>query len=163
MHWLTSDDQQELNCFSSIIQVAIQYHCSIPGYEAAMGIYERVNRRYSKTLYQNEFDQQWRTWKEVIGSLGLVGATMVSHDKTMDKVNSKRDIYVDGATAFGYLLDSIERKSIPLNPDDIMIPAMVHSVYRVTPPEGLRYQEALRKMIESGQIPENLVNRSLEK
>ena len=132
---------------------------AFPRNGVALGIYERVNKRYSKSFYQNEFDQQWKTWRVLIETLGLVGATMVAHDKTMEKLNGKRDIYVDGPTAFGYLIDAIERKSIPLTPDEIMVPAMVHSVYRRVPTDGKTYEDALKEMIASGQIPKSLIDR----
>lgn len=119
-----------------------------------MGLYERVNERYAKTFYYKEFDQQWKTFGG-IETLGLVGSTMVCHDKTLKAVNSKRDVFLDGPTAFGYLIDSIGRNKIPLSPNDIMIPAMVHSARRRIPTDGTRYRDALEEMIASGQIPKS--------
>jgi hypothetical protein len=120
-----------------------------------MGLYERVNERYAKTFYSKEFEQEWKTWKPMIESLGLVEATMVTHHHTMRKANSKKDIYLDGPIAFGYLIDALERNRIPLLPNDLFIPAMVHSVYKVTPAEKVRYKDSLVKMIASGLIPKS--------
>ena len=123
-----------------------------------MGLYERVNERYAKTLYYKEFDQNWAIWG-VVESLGLVGATMVCHDKALKKVNSKRDVYLDGPAAFGYLIDSLGRNKIPLSPKDIMIPSMVHSARRRIPTDGTKYVDALNEMIASGQIPKSLLDQ----
>ena len=122
-----------------------------------MGLYERVNERYAKTFYYKEFDQQWKTFGG-IESLGLVGSTMVCHDKTLKKVNSKRDVHIDGPTAFGYLIDSIGRNKIALFPNDMIIPAMVHSVYGRIPTD-VRYTEAVKEMVASGKIPKSLIDR----
>jgi hypothetical protein len=132
--------------------------------------------QYITDLYFKEFDKQWKTFSTQLFMFTLVEAVMACHLKTIEYfekikrievigssvfvfiVDSQERIEVNGPSTFGLLLESLERNDILVANSEVFIPAMVHDVYRVVPSHGKPYIDALREMVESGKIPQKVVD-----
>ena len=114
--------------------------------------------QYITDLYFKEFDKQWKSFSTQLFMFTLVEAVMACHLKTVEYFEKIKRIEVNGPSTFGLLLDSIERNDILVANREVYIPAMVHDVYRVIPSHGQPYVDALKKMVESGKIPQSVVD-----
>lgn len=120
-----------------------------------MRLFEKVNKHYSKSFYAREFDQQWKIYRGFPGH-DVIDILMIIHDRTLSKLNGKRDIYVHGPDGLTFLVDALDRNRIPVEPKDLMIPAWVHSKFGITP-SNKKFESALQSMVDLGEIPETLV------
>lgn len=120
-----------------------------------MGLFGKVNDRYIKSFYFREFDKDWKIYGN-IPQLDVFDVLIDIHRTILGKLNSKKDIFVDGPDGLALLVDSMIRNHIPVDPKSILIPTMVQNRYGITPASP-DFKKFVKEMVESGEIPESLL------
>lgn len=120
-----------------------------------MGLYSRVNDRYIKSFYSREFDKEWKIYGN-IPQFDVFDVLIDIHRTILSKLNSKKDIFVDGPDGLALLVDSMIRNNIPVDPKAILVPVMVQNRYGATP-ASRDFKKFVQQMVESGEIPRPLL------
>jgi hypothetical protein len=120
-----------------------------------MGLFGKVNDRYIKTFYSREFDKDWKIYGN-IPQFDVFDVLIEIHRSILAKLNSKKDIFVDGPDGLALLVDAMIRNKIPVDPKAILVPTMVQNRYGVTPASP-DFKKFVQEMVDSGEIPKALL------